>query len=45
MCRELPDYLPLYLGYLSLHSVGAAQQGLLDIAPILALVGGRLRQR
>ncbi len=44
-CRELPDYLPLYLEYLSLLDDRAAQQGLLDVAPILALVGGRLRER
>lgn len=43
--RELPDYLPLYLEYLSLRPAGEARQGLLDIAPILALVGGRLQQR
>ncbi|CAJ0999892.1 putative nitrate reductase molybdenum cofactor assembly chaperone NarW [Sodalis praecaptivus] len=42
--RELPDYLPLYLEYLSLRPAGEARQGLLDIAPILALVGGRLQQ-
>ncbi|QHM70980.1 nitrate reductase molybdenum cofactor assembly chaperone [Mixta intestinalis] len=44
-CRELPDYLPLYLEYLSLQPQAAAQQGLQDVAPILALIGGRLRQR
>lgn len=44
-CRELPDYLPLYLEYLSLRPVAEAQQGLMDVAPILALLGGRLRER
>ena len=44
-CRELPDYLPLYLEYLSQQPETAARQGLLDVAPILALLGGRLQQR
>lgn len=44
-CRELPDYLPLYLEYLSTRSPAEARQGLLDIAPILALLGGRLKER
>jgi len=44
-CRELPDYLPLYLEYLSLQPEPAARQGLQDVAPILALLGGRLQQR
>lgn len=44
-CRELPDYLPLYLEYLSLQPAAEARQGLEDVAPILALVGGRLKQR
>ncbi len=44
-CRELPDYLPMYLEYLSTRSPAEARQGLLDIAPILALLGGRLKER
>ncbi|ORM87965.1 nitrate reductase molybdenum cofactor assembly chaperone [Pantoea cypripedii] len=44
-CRELPDYLPLYLEYLSMLPASEARQGLLDIAPILALIGGRLKER
>ncbi|RPD99830.1 nitrate reductase molybdenum cofactor assembly chaperone [Candidatus Pantoea deserta] len=44
-CRELPDYLPLYLEYLSLQPAADVRQGLLDVAPILALVGGRLKER
>lgn len=44
-CRELPDYLPLYLEYLSLQPADEARQGLRDIAPILALIGGRLKAR
>ncbi|MEG0280964.1 MAG: nitrate reductase molybdenum cofactor assembly chaperone [Morganella sp. (in: enterobacteria)] len=43
--RELPDYLPVYLEYLSVMPPEKAIQGLKDIAPILALLGERLRQR
>lgn len=44
-CRELPDYLPLYLEYLSIIPDAEAREGLQNIAPILALIGGRLKQR
>lgn len=44
-CRELPDYLPLYLEYLSIVPDAQAQEGLQNVAPILALIGGRLKQR
>lgn len=44
-CRELPDYLPVYLEYLSLCPEEEGRQGLRDIAEILALLGGRLTQR
>lgn len=44
-CRELPDYLPLYLEYLSVQDPSVARQGLLNIAPVLALLGGRLKER
>lgn len=44
-CRELPDYLPLYLEYLSILSAEEAREGLQNVAPILALIGGRLKQR
>ena len=44
-CCELPDYLPVYLEYLSLCPEEEARQGLQDIAEILALIGGRLTQR
>lgn len=44
-CRELPDYLPLYLEYLSIVTDGEAREGLQNVAPILALIGGRLKQR
>lgn len=43
--RELPDFLPLYLEYLSSRSPEEAREGLVDIAPILALLSARLRQR
>ncbi|HGW5506768.1 TPA: nitrate reductase molybdenum cofactor assembly chaperone [Citrobacter koseri] len=44
-CRELPDHLPLYLEYLSVLPEAEALEGLQNIAPILALLGGRLKQR
>lgn len=44
-CRELPDHLPLYLEYLGTRSVQEAREGLNNVAPILALLGGRLKQR
>ncbi|AFJ47086.1 nitrate reductase molybdenum cofactor assembly chaperone [Shimwellia blattae] len=43
--RELPDYLPLYLEYLSCRPEPEAREGLVNIAPILALIGGRLAER
>lgn len=43
--RELPDYIPLYLEYLSQRPVEEAEDGLLDVAHILALVGARLEDR
>ena len=33
-CRELPDYLPLYLEYLSLVTDDEAREGLQNVAPI-----------
>lgn len=44
-CRELPDYLPVYLEYLSICPEDESRQGLQDIAEILALIGGRLTKR
>ena len=44
-CRELPDHLPLYLEYLSILPEAEAREGLQNVAPILALLGGRLKQR
>jgi len=43
--RELPDYIPLYLEYLSYRPKEEAENGLLDVAHILALVGARLEDR
>jgi nitrate reductase delta subunit len=43
--RELPDFLPLYLEYLAFCRPEPALEGLRDIAPILALLGARLRRR
>ena len=43
--RELPDHLPLYLEYLSQREESEARGGLQDVAPILALLAARLRQR
>ncbi|MDD9650539.1 nitrate reductase molybdenum cofactor assembly chaperone [Klebsiella pasteurii] len=44
-CRELPDHLPLYLEYLSILPEAEAREGLQNVSPILALLGGRLKQR
>ncbi|MEG3135840.1 nitrate reductase molybdenum cofactor assembly chaperone [Rouxiella sp. T17] len=44
-CKELPDYLPLYLDYLATLDEASARAGLADIAPILALLAARLNQR
>jgi nitrate reductase molybdenum cofactor assembly chaperone NarJ/NarW len=43
--RELPDYIPMYLEYLSYRPAQEAEEGLLDVAHILALVGARLEDR
>lgn len=43
--RELPDHLPLYLEYLSQCNEPMARSGLQDVAPILALLSARLKQR
>jgi len=43
--RELPDYIPLYLEYLSSRPLVELENGLLDVAHILALVGARLEDR
>ncbi|RLA49993.1 MAG: nitrate reductase molybdenum cofactor assembly chaperone [Gammaproteobacteria bacterium] len=43
--RELPDYIPMYLEYLSCRPQEEAENGILDVAHILALVGARLEDR
>lgn len=43
--RELPDYIPLYLEYLSLRPNSEAQQWLVDVSHILVLLETRLHQR
>lgn len=42
---ELPDFLPMYLEYLSLLSPAGARSGLRDVAPILQQVHHRLGKR
>ena len=43
--RELPDYIPMYLEFLSYRPREEADNGILDVAHILALVGARLEDR
>ncbi|WP_417704875.1 nitrate reductase molybdenum cofactor assembly chaperone [Rheinheimera aquimaris] len=43
--KELPDYLPLYLEFLSTQGTQNAQIGLEEIAPVLAVLLCRLEQR
>ncbi|WP_037034410.1 nitrate reductase molybdenum cofactor assembly chaperone [Rahnella sp. WP5] len=43
--RELPDYLPLYLEYLTTRDENQVREGLRDIAPILALLSARMQER
>jgi nitrate reductase delta subunit len=43
--RELPDYLPLFLEYLSTRPEEEAKQWLTDVCEILALLVTRLEQR
>ena len=43
--RELPDYIPMYLEYLSFRPQEEVENGILDVAHILALVGARLEDR
>jgi nitrate reductase delta subunit len=43
--RELPDYIPLFLEFLSTRDPAEAKALLGDAAPILALLGERLRKR
>ena len=43
--RELPDYLPLFLEFLSTRSAADAGKHLAEVADIVTLIGERLRQR
>ncbi|MGP3789475.1 nitrate reductase molybdenum cofactor assembly chaperone [Pseudomonas sp. B392_1p] len=43
--RELPDYIPLYLEYLSTRDDLEAREGLADVAHLLALLAARLEER
>jgi len=43
--RELPDYIPLYLEYLSTQDDIEARIGLADVSQILGLLSARLQER
>jgi nitrate reductase delta subunit len=43
--KELPDYIPLYLEYLSTREDLEAREGLADVAHLLALLAARLEER
>lgn len=43
--RELPDYIPLFLEFLSLRPEQEVRQWLMDVSHILALLEARLQQR
>ncbi len=43
--RELPDYIPLFLEFLSTRNLADAKALLTDAAPVLALLAERLRKR
>lgn len=43
--KELPDYIPLYLEFLSTREDGEAREGLADVAHLLALLAARLEER
>jgi nitrate reductase delta subunit len=43
--HELPDYIPLFLEFLSQQEQQAAQQLLHDAMPVLSLLGARLTER
>ncbi len=42
--RELPDYLPLYLEFLSTRPVSEIKQGIEEVAHIVALIAVRLKK-
>lgn len=43
--KELPDYIPLYLEFLSTREDIEAREGLADVAHLLALLAARLEER
>ena len=43
--RELPDYLPLFLEFLSTQGAVNAREGLAEISPVLAVLACRLEHR
>jgi nitrate reductase delta subunit len=43
--NELPDYLPLFLEYLSTRSLPEARKHLTEVVDIIALIGARLDRR
>jgi nitrate reductase delta subunit len=43
--NELPDYLPLFLEYLSTRSIHEARKHLTEVVDIIALIGERLNRR
>ncbi|MBA1380232.1 nitrate reductase molybdenum cofactor assembly chaperone [Pseudomonas brassicacearum] len=43
--KELPDYIPLYLEFLSTREDLEAREGLADVAHLLALLAARLEER
>lgn len=43
--RELPDYIPMYLEYLSTQDDLKAREGLADVAHILGMLSARMKER
>ncbi len=43
--RELPDYIPMYLEYLSTRDDMEAREGLADVAHILGVLSARMKER
>ncbi|MDX1693039.1 MAG: nitrate reductase molybdenum cofactor assembly chaperone [Ketobacteraceae bacterium] len=43
--RELPDYIPMYLEFLSTRDEMEAREGLADVAHILGMLSARMKER
>ncbi|MCG8668079.1 MAG: nitrate reductase molybdenum cofactor assembly chaperone [Pseudomonadales bacterium] len=43
--RELPDYIPMYLEYLSTQEDLKAREGLTDVAHIIGMLSARMKER